>query len=134
MITLRKSYEEFKNIYNAKGIQPFLGNSSTAAYHVLAIDGDVIYETYVTKNNSEEHEDFIQNIFPTLENRKSFSPVWDEIQVSFPTTSSEQHNYYFDGFLVQVVTTQYEDASKRQILSVTRIVPWCTSLTLLQLI
>jgi hypothetical protein len=44
--------------------------------------------------------------------------IWDEIQTTFPSTTSELYSYKLNGILVQTTLVNYQDSTKRIISSV----------------
>lgn len=122
MITIRKNYNELKQISEEKGVEIFLGNETSSYYQLLLFYNEVLYETFILKNSSQEYTDFLQNDFANLSNKKNYNPEWDTILISFPSDTEELHTYLMSNIPVQFVRTIYENNSKRQIIRVEKSV------------
>lgn len=121
MIVIRKSFLELKTLANEKGLQLFQGNESAGRYHVMAFDGEILYEAFVARNGSDDVASFEAVDLPLLANRKTSEPVWDTINITFPASNRELHTYLNNGVTVQTVLTVYETASRRQIVRVEKV-------------
>lgn len=121
MIVLRKNYTDLKQISSEKGLQIFIGTETTGDVQLLAYDNTVLYESYLLKS-TDEYNDFVDNDLASIANKKTYTPNWDTINITFPDALSELHTYLNNGVVVQTVKTTFENISKRQILKVEKTV------------
>lgn len=70
--------------------------------------------------NGQLLKDYRFNVFTGEfeHNEPSLDPVWDSMNTTFPTLTSELYTYSFDGDIVQTVLVQYTNAVKNVILSI----------------
>ena len=115
---IKRSYSDFKSIVNAKSLQIFEGDIRSDYYHLIAIDGQITYESQVLKNGQADQTDYEANILPSITNKISTEPDWDDFITTFPTTVSELHTYKRGDDVVQTVLISYSSASKSQILRI----------------
>lgn len=115
---IKRSYSDFKSIVNAKSLQIFEGDIRSDYYHLIAIDGQITYESQVLKNGQADQIDYETNILPLITNKISTEPDWDDFVTTFPTTVTELHTYKKGSSTVQTVLITYSSASKSQILRI----------------
>lgn len=109
---LKRSYSDFLNIVQARGLQILLGDSRLDAYHVLAIDGQINFECFIAKDGGADQVDFETNHLPFVTTRISSDPDWDDIQTTKPTNYTTLHSYYKNSVLVMTVLTTYETPAR----------------------
>ena len=115
---IKRSYSDFKSIVNTKSLQIFEGDIRSDYYHLIAIDGQITYESQVLKNGETDQIDYEANTLPSITNKISTEPDWDDFITTFPTTTSELHTYKKGSSTVQTVLITYSSASKSQILRI----------------
>ena len=109
---LKRSYSEFLDIVQARGLQFLLGDSRLDAYHILAIDGQFTFECFILKDGGSDQLDFETNYLSLVTNRISSDPDWDDIQTTKPTNYTTLHSYYKNSVLVMTVLTTYETPAR----------------------
>lgn len=122
MVKLRKSWNEFSQIAQEKGLQIFFGDLRSDSYSLLAIDGQVNYECRIPKDNGPDQLDFENNYLSGVENYINPHPAWDDIQISCPSSVTELHTYYKDGVIIQQIMSTFSSASKKTLTRVQRII------------
>ncbi len=115
---IKRSWDEFKSIVSAKTLQIFEGDKRADYYHLVAIDGPVTYEAMVQKNGSADQIDFETNYLPSVTNRISQEPDWDDFITTFPTSTTEQHTYKKNNVVVQTILVTYQSAARTQIIRI----------------
>ena len=115
---VKRTWDEFKSIVSAKTLQIFEGDKRADYYHLIAIDGPVTYESMIQKNGSSDQVDFEANYLPSITNRISEEPDWDDFITSFPTSTTELHTYKKNTVIVQTILVTYQSASRTQIIRI----------------
>jgi len=115
---VKRTWDEFKSIVSAKTLQIFEGDKRADYYHLIAIDGPVTYESMIQKNGSSDQVDFEANYLPSITNRISEEPDWDDFITSFPTSTTELHTYKKNTVTVQTILVTYQSASRSQIIRI----------------
>lgn len=65
MITYSKNYPEFIAIITEKKLKIHKVDEKSSAYHLVARDGIIFYQTYVVKDGGPEQLDYETNYLPT---------------------------------------------------------------------
>lgn len=112
---LKRSYTDFIAIVTSKGLEIVLGDTRSDSYHLIAIDGQIIYETFVSKDGGVNQVDFESNFLSGLTEKVSEQPDWDDFITTFPTVTSELHTYKKSSITVLEVLITYSDSSRTQI-------------------
>lgn len=115
---IKRTWSEFKAIVTAKTLQIFEGDKRADYYHLVAIDGPVTYESMVQKNGLSDQVDFETNYLPTITNRISQEPDWDDFVTTFPTSVTELHTYKKNSVVVQTILVTYQSAARSQIIRI----------------
>jgi hypothetical protein len=112
---IKRTWSEFKAIVTAKTLQIFEGDKRADYYHLVAIDGPVTYESMVQKNGLSDQVDFEANYLPTITNRISQEPDWDDFVTTFPSSVTELHTYKKNTVVVAAIIgwLQLEYQSRR---------------------
>ena len=115
---IKRSYSDFKSIVNSKSLQIFEGDLRSDYYHLVAIDGQITYEAQVLKNGGAEQLDYESTLLPTVTNKISTEPDWDDFITTFPSSVTELHTYKKGSATVQTVLITYSSAAKSQIIRI----------------
>lgn len=115
---IKRSYSQFKSIVASKYLQVIYGDVRADAYHLIAIDGPLTYETFVSKDGGADQLDFEANIQPSVTVRVSENPDWDLMQSTYPTSTTELQTYKKNGNTVQTILITYTTSAKNFISSI----------------
>lgn len=118
MIKLKRSYSDFKTLVAAKSLQIIYGDVRSDAYHLLAIDGSMTYETFIPKDGGVDQLDFESTIQPSITVRVSENPDWDLMQSTYPSSVTELQTYKKNGNTVQTILITYTTSAKNFISSI----------------
>ena len=112
---LKRSYSDFKTISSSKGLEIFFGDIRLDSYHLLMLDGALIYECFIPKDGGSDQLDFETNYLSLVGLSAKQEPDWDDFITSFPATNKELHTYKKNSVTVQEILVTYENAQKKQI-------------------
>lgn len=115
---LKRSYQEFISIVDSRGLQIILGESRIDSYYLLALDGQVTYETFLAKNGSQDQVDFENDYLPSVSLKLQNDPDWDDIQTTKPSLTTLLHSYYKNSVLVMTILATYETSSRKDLVRV----------------
>jgi hypothetical protein len=112
MIKLKRAYSQFKTIVSSKTLQIIYGDLRSDSYHIMALDGQITYETFIAKDGGADQIDFEANIMPSITARISTEPDWDDMVTTFPSSVTELHTYKRNNVVVQTTLITYTNSSK----------------------
>jgi hypothetical protein len=112
MIRLRRSYSDFKSLVASKSLQIIYGDVKADSYQLLALDGQVTYETIIPKDGGADQLDFESSIMPGITARISTEPDWDDMITTFPAANQDLHTYKRNSVTVQTVLVTYSNPGK----------------------
>jgi hypothetical protein len=118
MTKVRRSYDEFKSIVQSRGLQLISGDTRSDAYHIIAIDGQITYETFITKDGGLNQIDFETNYLSQISARLTSDPDWDDIQTTKPSSTTTLHRYFNNAVEVMSVLVTYETPARNDVLRV----------------
>ena len=113
---IKRSYSDFKSIVEDRNLQIFEGDLRSDYYHLVAIDGQITYESQVLKNGGSDQLNYEATLAGSVTNRISENPDWDDMQTTNPSNVSDLHTYKKNGVIVQTVLITYKNSSKAEIL------------------
>ena len=108
-----------KSFYNAIATA-MSGGISTAGLATTAKQDNIITAIGTLQTNALTDTELRATPVPTSINNTLVPEQHDEIQATYPTTSSEVYTYKLSGVSVAVVTVTYADATKEALTSVVR--------------
>ena len=120
MVKVKRTWTEFKDLVDSKGLLIFYGDNSLNSYDLLAIDGKVCYQCLVHKNGTSDQIDYESNYMASVSAYLNDEPSWDEIQTSCPSSDTTLHTYLRGGAVIQTILVTYSGPSKKEITRVQR--------------
>ena len=117
---IKKSYSDFKTIAATKGLEIFFGDIRLESYHVLMVDGVLVYECFIPKDGGADQLDFESNYLASIGIASKQDPDWDNILTTKPTLTSELHTYKKNTITVMTVLVNYETSAKKDITSIVK--------------
>lgn len=115
---IKRIYSEFISIVSSRGLQIILGETRVDAYHLLALDGQLTYECFLSKDGGADQLDFENNYLSGVSLKLQNDPDWDDIQTTKPTLTTLLHSYYKNSVLVMTVLATYETSSRKDLIRV----------------
>lgn len=115
---LKRNYADFISLVINKSLEIITGDERADCYHIIAIDGQLIYECFIPKNGSLDQIDFENNYLPGIVEKTSESPDWDDFITSFPSAETELHTYKKNDVVVLEILITYADSTRSQIIRI----------------